>query len=1348
MVGKSIGIRGLLLLLVVIAIAPGLGMAFYDFHESRDESLENARRELSTVAELAQAGQENVVAGVRNILDTVASSPSVRRPDLHGACPEFLEAILSRTTSFANIGVARVDGTVWCMGLSAHTEPNIADRDYFQQVLKQQSFSIGSYIVGRISNRPALAFGVPVFDPRGQLAGVAFATVDVERLNDSLRAVSLRSGLRLDLVDGRGVIIGSTLHSAERLGQPVPDEKIRSEILASTKRNMSLQSASDENWIFEARAVNVGAAGTLYALASARLDDFLTSAIKRFWKQIGVLGVVFLLGLLLAWLLSVKTIAEPITRLRKRMRLAAKGERINERLPLTLTREMNDLGDGLSELLAIVQEWEDRVLRAQKLASIGYYTLNPSNGTMQVSAFVSELMGGDGRSRVVPMSEFDGCVHPEHLDAVQAHRNMLLRGGGEGRLTYRLLSANGRVRWVDSFDMRISSQLESEFLITGAMQDVTERHRANRLYALLNQVDSMIACAKSPSDVYTGLCQLAVGLGEFRLVWVAGLVENPGRLMPVSWAGDDGSYVRLIAENVIDTQTSQGPASIAHRSHDLVVVDSLADWDHHEWWVNAALERGYRSAASVPVKLKGEVVAAITFYAGEPGFFRGEEQQLLRLLASNVSNSLDYFATEAERKSALQALQASADGLANAQSLAKLGNWARYFDGRDAFWSEGLYAISGRDPSLGPIDIAEAGSLVHPEDFEVFSTAMDDVLMGIGGHRIQYRFLHPDGTYRWFEENIDKGVCSGDGVLLSIGGTVQDVTTRVNAELKVQVQLYRTELLNQIARAIDERRELEGIYAALFERLEGEFSIALAAVFSRVDRSSLIRLEYAGSAGIEKLNSSSLVLGSELDVDSEGVKSCLLGELVYEANLSRASAEFEIEIARSGLGSLVLVPLQTGGEVFGFLLVARSSVDGFDTGECEFLSQVGEHVALAVSHAKLLNSLKSAYEELREAQNTALQQERLRVLGQMASGIAHDINNAISPVSLYTESLLIREMGLSPSGRKQLETIQLAVDDVAGTVARMREFYRPQSDSANRSIVDLAQLAKQAIELTRARWRDLPQKAGVKIDIVTSFPSAVPCVNVVEGEVRDAIVNLILNAIDAMPDGGELAVTTGAHVLSSGTQEVTLEVRDAGLGMDDETRRRCIEPFFTTKGERGSGLGLSMVFGCVQRHQGSLKVESYLGEGTRVRMSFPACMPGASVQSEPNSGGQMNMSRKLLLIDDDAFVLRAIGATLSHLGHTVTEVQSGEEGLAVFHAELSGEPFAAVITDLGMPGLDGRAVAQRVKELSPRTPVLMLTGWGRRMEEEGDLPFGVDALVSKPPRRAALVEALERVFAA
>jgi len=390
--------------------------------------------------------------------------------------------------------------------------------------------------------------------------------------------------------------------------------------------------------------------------------------------------------------------------------------------------------------------------------------------------------------------------------------------------------------------------------------------------------------------------------------------------------------------------------------------------------------------------------------------------------------------------------------------------------------------------------------------------------------------------------------------------------------------------------------------------------------------------------------------------------------------------------------------------------------------------------------------LESSNEALRQAQQALIQQERLRALGQMASGIAHDINNAISPIALYTESLLEREKNLSTEARDRLVTIQRAIDDVAQTVARMREFYRPNELEMQQLDVDLNELVRHVVQLTRARWSDQPQRRGIMIELKTHLTPDLPDIRGNESEIRDALTNLIFNAVDAMPQGGTVAVRTDVAINSlhegESAFQVRLAVSDTGIGMDEDTRARCLEPFFTTKGERGTGLGLAMVYGMAQRHGATLEIDSKPQMGTTMRLIFPISSVNLAATVRQPVLRVPDRSLNILIVDDDPAVIESLYRTLQDEGHAVSVAPGGQAGIDAFQKQWrTTKPFDVVITDLGMPYVDGRQVADAVRATAPNTPIILLTGWGQQSSTESDFPQ-VNKLLGKPPRLSELRAAL------
>jgi CheY-like chemotaxis protein len=344
---------------------------------------------------------------------------------------------------------------------------------------------------------------------------------------------------------------------------------------------------------------------------------------------------------------------------------------------------------------------------------------------------------------------------------------------------------------------------------------------------------------------------------------------------------------------------------------------------------------------------------------------------------------------------------------------------------------------------------------------------------------------------------------------------------------------------------------------------------------------------------------------------------------------------------------------------------------------------------------------------------------------------------------------LEQEKNLSPKGRQHLEIIQRAIEDTAQTVDRMREFYREREPQLVLAPVDLNRLVPQVTELARARWSDMPQQRGIAIDLSLDLVSGPAVVQAVESEIREALLNLIFNAVDAMPSGGTLTVRTGPSASGGeASAAVYLEVTDTGVGMSEPTRMRCTEPFFTTKGERGTGLGLAMVYGVARRHSADLEIESIVGKGSTLRLIFPPLSTGAIGLGGSDASPTMPSRLRLLVVDDDPLILASLEETLERDGHLVITASGGQAGIDLFSAAAAGaQRFDLVFTDLGMPHVNGSKVASSVKEASPSTPVIMLTGWGRRLVAEDDIPANVDLMLSKPPKLRELRDALRKCMA-
>ena len=455
----------------------------------------------------------------------------------------------------------------------------------------------------------------------------------------------------------------------------------------------------------------------------------------------------------------------------------------------------------------------------------------------------------------------------------------------------------------------------------------------------------------------------------------------------------------------------------------------------------------------------------------------------------------------------------------------------------------------------------------------------------------------------------------------------------------------------------------------------------------------------------------------------------------------------------SGLRSFLIIPLVTRSRVLGTLHLRSALSNAYGPTDVSFAERVGMQIAGAIANAQLYNEriraeaslaestrrLDQTVAELRLTQEQLIQQERLRALGQMASGIAHDFNNALVPILGFTELLLVRPEVLGDADRaaEYLEMIKTAAMDGAGIVARLREFYRPRGPGDEFAIISVNDLVGQAISLTRTKWKDEAEANSIVISVETTLED-VPPIRGSEVELRELLTNLIMNAVDAMPNGGTVTLGTlveGDHVL--------LDVSDTGIGMTEETRRHCLEPFFTTKGDRGTGMGLAMVYGIVQRHEGGLDIYSELGRGSKFVVRLPLPVEGASIgEAERPSGPSRQLH--VLVVDDEPHVRQVLEEYLTFDGHTVETATDGREALEKFTS--GSGMFDVVLTDRAMPRMSGDQLAAAVRVIAPR-PVIMLTGFGDVMQATSEKPVGVALILSKPVTLASLRKALAKVTA-
>jgi signal transduction histidine kinase/ActR/RegA family two-component response regulator len=464
-------------------------------------------------------------------------------------------------------------------------------------------------------------------------------------------------------------------------------------------------------------------------------------------------------------------------------------------------------------------------------------------------------------------------------------------------------------------------------------------------------------------------------------------------------------------------------------------------------------------------------------------------------------------------------------------------------------------------------------------------------------------------------------------------------------------------------------------------------------------------------------------------------------ELLFRTGASASDvAGLAAVVAREGrplhhgdaAGHWLGVPALAGEDILGVLAVARADAP-FTTSQESLLSHAAQLVALAVRSAALYEDRVRINEELVLAQEHLVRAERLRALGEMASGIAHDFNNLLA--AILGRAQLLQQHVKEPRLRGWLRVIEQSAMDGSHTVRRLQEFTRVRKDRPL-APVDLTQIIEDTITLTEPQWRHSPARHGMQITVVKDL-APVPAVLGAAHELREVMTNLILNGVDAMPQGGRLTVTT-AHA----GDRVTVTISDSGVGMTEEVKRHLFDPFFTTKGPRGTGLGLSVTYGIVSRHGGEITVQSAPGAGTTFTLTFPVPSRTPEAAAPAVTAAPPTAALRCLVVDDEQDIADAIRDILEAYGH---DVVTSDPPSALDHVH--GGRFDVVITDLAMQGVTGWQVSEAAKRRRPELPVILMSGFGIEIDAEERRRRRIDAVLPKPIAIDDLLTAVAAVTA-
>lgn len=542
------------------------------------------------------------------------------------------------------------------------------------------------------------------------------------------------------------------------------------------------------------------------------------------------------------------------------------------------------------------------------------------------------------------------------------------------------------------------------------------------------------------------------------------------------------------------------------------------------------------------------------------------------------------------------------------------------------------------------------------------------------------------------------------------------VLTRMEKDILRQTQ--QISLLLETSNVFSSSLDLNYILQSLAKRLFDTLEVSRVGVLLIEENGSLtLRAHYS-----EKSEGLGVPYSIDLDRYPE-VRQVLDSKeslCIQDVQADSLMDEVKDLIKPSGVTSLLILPVKRREQVLGCVTLAQfKHGKGFSREDIELCQSIANQAAISLENARLYERSRAMYEELQTTQERLIQSVKLRALGEMSAGVAHDFNNMLAGI---LSNVYLLKQGVEDEERlRRIKIVERAALDGAETVRRIQQFTRRQAYESFTPL-DLCEIVRQSIELTEAKWKDKPQKKGITIHLETVL-TPLPLILGISSELREVLMNLIFNAVDAMPQGGTLSFRTWKEA-----EEGWLSVSDSGVGMTEEVKKRVFDPFFTTKGEKGTGLGLSVAYGIMLRHQGEIFVDSKPGQGSTFSLRFPVHqLLSLPTKTEETPAGKL-ATASLLLVDDDEIIRDSLSLVLTKNGYRVTTAAGGREALSC----LAVEDFSLIITDLGMPEISGLELARVIKSQRPQQKIMLLTGWGEQLEPEEVKRMGVDFILPKP----------------
>ncbi|MBM4446818.1 MAG: PAS domain S-box protein [Chloroflexi bacterium] len=851
-------------------------------------------------------------------------------------------------------------------------------------------------------------------------------------------------------------------------------------------------------------------------------------------------------------------------------------------------------------------------------------------------------------------------VHPDDIALIGERFDYILRNPEDTvNMEVRGQHGDGSWRIVDVVGRNLLEHPAIRGIVVNS-RDITVRKQAEekaarlgRLYAVLGSTNEAVVRIHEVEKLCQEICRIAVDDGGFRMVWV-GLVDLDTHVVkPVAYHGFEDRYLKRVKISIDDVPDGRGPTGTAIREGR---YDICNDWEQdprmHPWRVEAA-KRGYRSSASFPLRLGAKVIGALSFYAAETNFFTEQEATLLDRMAANVSFGIESIEREKQRKKFEEQLQQEKDRAQRYLDVAGVMFIANDADGRVSLINRKGCQILGykQEEIIGK----NWFDTLIPERVRDEVKAVFNKLMAGEVEPVEYfenPVLNRNGGERiiaWHNVILKDAV----GKIIGTLSSGEDITEREKAEEALRASEVRYRLLAENVRdviwAMD--MDLRFIYVSP-------------------------SVKYLGGRTAEEVMSMSI--GQLLTLSSQELAMKTFAEELVMANVTpldpTRSRTLEVEILRRD-GSTLWVELKMNfmrdpaGRAIGILGVMRD-----------------------------ISERKKAEEERREFEQKAQLASRLASVGEMAAGIAHEINNPLTGVIGYSE--LLMQEDVPEHIRSDLEVIHDGAKRVAGIVKGLLTFAR--QTRPERTVVDINQVIEVVLRL---RAYELGTS---NIKVTTKLVSDLPLTFADPGQLQQVFLNLIINA------EMEMKLARGKGKLIIKTEQlgnaIRISFKDDGLGIAEENLDRIFDPFFTTREiGKGTGLGLSICHGIVTEHGGRIWAESKLDKGATFIVELPIVTEEKRPrQVKPAREPKKAAKGKILVVDDEPVVRRLLSQVLTEEGHEVEATDDGKDALN----RIKSNRYNLILLDIKLPGMSGSELYERIKEIAESLAqrVVFITG--------------------------------------